>query len=53
MRLVDEMNEDGVAPETQRKRQPSTGGEGSTNSDSEPETGKTTNEHPSTDRNGA
>ena len=49
MRLVDEMNEDGVAPETQRKRQPSTGGK---NSDSEPEARKTTNEHPSTDRNG-
>lgn len=53
MRLVDEMNEDGVAPETQRKRQPSTGGKDSTNSDSESETGKTTNEHPSSDRNGA
>ncbi|VEI22836.1 Uncharacterised protein [Rothia aeria] len=53
MRLVDEMNEDGVAPETQRKRQPSNGAESSTNSDSEPEAGKTTNEHPSTDRNGA
>ena len=53
MRLVDEMNEDGVAPETQRKRQPSNGGEGSTNSDSAPEAGKTTNEHPGTDRNGA
>ena len=51
MRLVDEMNEDGVAPETQRKRQPSTG-EDSTNGDSKPEAGKTTNEHPSTDRNG-
>ena len=53
MRLVDEMNEDGVAPETQRKRQPSTGGKDNTNSDSKPETGKTTNEHTSTDRNGA
>ena len=53
MRLVDEMNEDGVAPETQRKRQPSTGAESSTNSDGEPETGKAANEHPNTDRNGA
>ena len=53
MRLVDEMNEDGVAPETQRKRQLSTGAESSTNSDSDPETGETPDTHPNTDGNGA